>query len=202
MTDSPTIDFDRDDALDGLSSEELEAQAFGPDPNQKPDRRWALRRARRDNAPEPEKVEPAAPPVVVSKFCYACGETMGAEVRDCPACGVRQPRVPRRRGRLVRRGDRRADPSKPTATLLALVLGGVGAHRFYLGQWKSGLAMLLVCWTFLPVLVGVVDFLRYVTMTDREFADRYGDAKALPSGRPAPQVTAGGAEDPVVRVVR
>ena len=196
------IDSDLDDALDGLSSEELEAQAFGPDPAQKAERRWALRRARR--AARPEKRKAPAPPVVVSKFCYACGETMDADARDCPACGVRQPRVPRRRGRLVRRGDRRADPSKPTATLLALTLGGVGAHRLYLGQWRSGLAMLLLCWTFLPLLVGAVDFVRYVLLTDREFAERYGDATGLPASRPAPRLAApggGGDDDPVVRVV-
>ncbi|WP_349256335.1 MULTISPECIES: TM2 domain-containing protein [Rubrivirga] len=42
--------------------------------------------------------------------------------------------------------DRRADSSKPTATLLALLLGGVGAHRFYLDQWRTGLVMLF-WWT-------------------------------------------------------
>ena len=201
-----TTDLERDDDLDGLSSEELEAQAFGPDPS-RTGRRWGLRRTRRGPA-RPPRDRPTAPLVVVTKHCYACGETMDAAARDCPDCGVRQPRVPRRRGRLVRRGDRRANPSKPTATLLALVLGGVGAHRLYLGQTKTGLAMLLFFWTSIPFWIGVVDFVRYVRMTDREFAERYGGAGgavALPPPRPALAAghDAGGVgEDPAVRVVR
>ena len=200
-----TTDLERDDHLDGLSSEELEAQAFGPDPAQR-DRRWGLRRGRRAPARPPRDRTPT-PPVVVAKYCYACGQTMEATARDCPDCGVRQPRVPRRRGRLVRRGSRRGDPSKPTATLLALVLGGVGAHRLYLGQTKTGLAMLLFFWTSIPFWIGVVDFVRYVRMTDREFAERYGTAGgavALPPPRPAlaAKDEGGVGEDPVVRVVR
>ena len=199
----PTVDFERDDALDGLSSEELEAQAFGPDPNQKAERRWAVRRQRR----VPAVARAPAPPAAT--FCFACGAETGA-ARDCSECGVRQPRAARRRGRVVRRGDRRADPSKPTATLLAFALGGVGAHRFYLGQWKTGLAMLLFWWTLVPTVVGFVDFVRYVLLTDREFADRYGDpglGAALPPSRPALRAAdevgpEGGAEDPVVRVLR
>ena len=197
-----TTDLERDDALDGLSSEELEAQAFGPDPRRKPERRWALRRARR----APAVARAAAPPAAT--FCFACGARTAA-ARDCPACGARQPRAARRRGRVVRRGDRRANPSKPTATLLAFFLGGVGAHRLYLGQTKTGIAMLLLWWTLVPAVVGFVDFVRYVLLTDREFAERYGDPTpraALPPARPAqieaPAGPAGGAADPVVRVVR
>ena len=196
-----TTDLERNDDLDGLSSEELEAQAFGPDPSQR-DRRWGLRRTRRAPARE-RRARPTAPPVVVTKHCYACGAEMEAAARGCPDCGARQPRVPRRRGRLVRRGDRRANPSKPTATLLALVLGGVGAHRLYLGQWKSGLAMLLFWWTLLPALVGFVDFVRYVLLSDREFAERYGSAGGAVALPPRPALAGGGVgEDPVVRVVR
>ena len=97
-----------------------------------------------------------------------CGEEVDARAEVCPHCGVRQPEVPARAG-LARRRRKR----KGTATLLALTLGGVGAHRFYLGQWAWGLASLLLCWTMLPALLGVVDFVRLTYMSDRQFADRY-----------------------------
>ena len=88
----------------------------------------------------------------------------------CPYCGVGQPLGPFLPGGRRQRGEK----SKGGATLLALTLGWSGAHRFYLGQPKVGLAMLLFCWTMVPGLVGVVDFVRLAFMSDREFDTRYG----------------------------
>lgn len=122
----------------------------------------------------PVATPPPVPAVVVTKFCYACGAEVDARAEVCPACGVRQPEVPA----AGRRGGRKK--SKGAATLLALTLGGVGAHRFYLGQPKVGLALLLFCWTFIPVAVGFVDFIRYVFMSDRRFAALYeGESSVL-----------------------
>lgn len=44
-----------------------------------------------------------------------------------------------------------------TALVLALLLGGVGAHRFYLRQWGWGVAYILFCWTFIPVVVSLFE---------------------------------------------
>lgn len=182
-----TSDFD-DDPLDGLSSEELEERAFGPDPDRKRARRTRRSRGKRsrrtptvetDETPTaetlPVPVDPPTPstvPAAVStKFCYACGAELDARAEVCPHCGVGQPMGPFLPGG---RRSRDGEKSKGGATLLALALGGVGAHRFYLGQPKIGLAMLLFSWTFLPMLVGVVDFVRLAFMSDREFAARYG----------------------------
>lgn len=106
-------------------------------------------------------------PPPATKFCYACGAEVDARAEVCRYCGVRQPEVP------ARAGGGRGAKSKGAATLLALTLGGVGAHRFYLGQPKVGLVMLLFCWTMVPAFVGFVDFLRYVFMSDRRFATLY-----------------------------
>jgi len=46
-------------------------------------------------------------------------------------------------------------PSK--ALTLALLLGGLGAHRFYLRQWGWGITYLLFCWTLIPVVVSLVE---------------------------------------------
>ncbi|WP_412062252.1 TM2 domain-containing protein [Rubrivirga sp. IMCC45206] len=168
--------FEAHDGLDRLSSDELEEQAFGPDPTRKRTRRGGSRRWRRQPKPAPEPAAlavvaapraPASRPVV-TKYCYACGEEIEARAGVCPTCDVRQPEAP---ARLVGRGK-----DKGTATLLALLFGGVGAHRFYLGQTKWGVAMLLFCWTLIPVGIGIVDFVRYVRMSDRRFAQRYDGA--------------------------
>lgn len=52
-------------------------------------------------------------------------------------------------------GTRRKNPT--TGLLLCLFLGGLGAHRFYLGQ--TGLGILYACfvWTFVPALVALVE---------------------------------------------
>ncbi len=44
-----------------------------------------------------------------------------------------------------------------TGTLLAVFLGGFGAHRFYLGDNKIALIYLLLFWTLIPSFVGLVE---------------------------------------------
>lgn len=59
--------------------------------------------------------------------------------------------------------------SKFTAALLALFLGGLGIHRFYLGQAKLGLLYLLFCWTFIPAFIAVIDFFVLILMSETNF---------------------------------
>lgn len=47
--------------------------------------------------------------------------------------------------------------SVTTGVLLALFLGGFGAHKFWLGNPAAGVLYLLFCWTFIPSLVAVLD---------------------------------------------
>lgn len=47
--------------------------------------------------------------------------------------------------------------NKSLAIVLALFLGGVGAHKFYQGKWIQGLIYLLFAWSFVPAIVAVVD---------------------------------------------
>ena len=44
-----------------------------------------------------------------------------------------------------------------TAVLLALFLGGLGAHRFYMGQVGLGIAYVLFCWTLIPTFVAWIE---------------------------------------------
>jgi TM2 domain-containing membrane protein YozV/DNA-directed RNA polymerase subunit M/transcription elongation factor TFIIS len=44
-----------------------------------------------------------------------------------------------------------------TALILTLLLGGAGAHRFYLRQWGMGAAYILFAWTFIPICVALVE---------------------------------------------
>ncbi|HEY0084748.1 MAG TPA: TM2 domain-containing protein [Allosphingosinicella sp.] len=69
------------------------------------------------------------------------------------------------------------DRNKIVAALLAFFLGPLGIHRFYLGRTGSGIVMLVLTCTIVGLLVtgiwAFVDFIRYLIMSDREFAERY-----------------------------
>ena len=69
------------------------------------------------------------------------------------------------------------DRNRYIAALVAFLVGWLGIHRFYLGRVGSGIVMLLLSCTviglFLSVPWAFIDMVRYLVMSDREFADRY-----------------------------
>ncbi|MGA9580639.1 MAG: TM2 domain-containing protein [Allosphingosinicella sp.] len=69
------------------------------------------------------------------------------------------------------------DRNKYIAALIAFLVGPLGIHRFYLGRTGSGIAMVLLSCTVIGLLVtipwGFIDMIRYLIMSDREFATRY-----------------------------
>ncbi|MGB0906857.1 MAG: TM2 domain-containing protein [Maricaulaceae bacterium] len=73
------------------------------------------------------------------------------------------------------------DKNKVVAALLALFLGGLGIHKFYMGKSTAGVIMLL-CGTFgwlliLPALINgliaFIEFIIYLTKTDEQFHNEY-----------------------------
>lgn len=98
-------------------------------------------------------------------FCTACSKPIDKSARTCPHCGAVQP---------PRGGKRRV-----LAGSLALMLGGLGIHRFYLGQlW--GLFYLLFCWTLVPALIAIIEGV-VILLTDQErWDEKYNGG--VPSG--------------------
>jgi len=66
-----------------------------------------------------------------------------------------------------------SDRRRVTAALLAFFLGGIGAHKFYLGRSGEGLLYLLLCWTGIPAILGLIDGIGYLSTDDVTFAYRY-----------------------------
>jgi TM2 domain-containing membrane protein YozV len=46
-----------------------------------------------------------------------------------------------------------------TAILLALLLGGLGIHHFYMGNVGLGVLYMIFCWTFIPAILGLIECL-------------------------------------------
>jgi TM2 domain-containing membrane protein YozV len=59
------------------------------------------------------------------------------------------------------------------ALLLAVFLGDWGIHKFYLGQVGWGILYILFSWTFIPMVIGWIEALMYLTMSDKEFEAKY-----------------------------
>ncbi len=63
--------------------------------------------------------------------------------------------------------------SKVTAGILGILLGGLGVHKFYLGNIGMGILYVLFCWTYIPAIAGLIEGIIYLTMTDADFAQKY-----------------------------
>lgn len=63
--------------------------------------------------------------------------------------------------------------SKTTTGILALIFGGIGLHKFYLGKIWLGILYLLFCWTLIPSLIGVIEGIVYLLMPNDKFNLKY-----------------------------
>jgi TM2 domain-containing membrane protein YozV len=63
--------------------------------------------------------------------------------------------------------------------LWCALLGGVGAHRFYLGQKGFGLLYLCFCWTFVPLIASWIDLAIMAAQDDEDFAEEQRETPLL-----------------------
>ncbi len=62
---------------------------------------------------------------------------------------------------------------KTNAILIAILLGGFGIHRFYIGQHRKGWWYLGFFWTLIPMIISWFDAARFSSMNYAEFNRRY-----------------------------
>jgi TM2 domain-containing membrane protein YozV/ribosomal protein L40E len=108
---------------------------------------------------------------VDEKFCSECGAIIKLKAEICPKCGVRQMSQPLsvNLGPVASNGK-----SRIVAAVLAFFLGGLGVHKFYLGQIGMGILYLIFCWTFIPSIIAFVEFILFLAMNDEKFNQKYG----------------------------
>lgn len=72
---------------------------------------------------------------------------------------------------------------KIVAGVLAILLGGLGIHKFYLGYQKTGIIMLVVTLVTcgfggaIMGIIGIVEGIIYLTKSDEEFVATYVNGK-------------------------
>jgi TM2 domain-containing membrane protein YozV len=103
---------------------------------------------------------------VATVFCTHCGEKMSEEATACPKCAH-----PNKAASPVSYG---APKSRITAGVLALLLGGIGVHKFYLGKIGLGIVYILFCWTFVPAIIAFVEGIIYLVQDDKTFSLKQG----------------------------
>ena len=59
--------------------------------------------------------------------------------------------------------------NKGTYIALCLFLGGLGIHKFYAGKWIQGLLYVAFCWTWVPVIIALIDLLAAMFKRPNEY---------------------------------
>lgn len=63
--------------------------------------------------------------------------------------------------------------SKSVAAILAIFIGGLGIHKFYLGKILPGIIYLVLCWTCIPSIIAFIEGILFITMSESEFNRKY-----------------------------
>lgn len=59
--------------------------------------------------------------------------------------------------------------NKTEAGIVAILFGGLGLHKFYVGKYGKGMIYAVFCWTFIPTVLGIAEGVHILCLTDEEF---------------------------------
>lgn len=101
------------------------------------------------------------------KYCINCGELVHKQAELCPECGVEQPSA----------GERNSD--QIVAGILAILIGGLGVHKFYQGNMRNGVLYLCFFWTAIPALLGLIEGVLMLLADESEYEQKWADGTVL-----------------------
>lgn len=72
--------------------------------------------------------------------------------------------------------------TKTVAGILALLFGGLGVHKFYLGNWGLGIIFLLSVFIipYVSAVIGLIEAIRFFTLSESAFNEKYNYKKIQP----------------------
>ena len=109
-----------------------------------------------------------------ARKCPNCSQPVSPTATTCPNCGEKL--VPVAQGYYPGQPVYQSSvPSKDktVAGLLAILLGGLGVHHFYLGNIGMGILYLLFSWTFIPLIVGVIEGIVILSTNDAKWLQKH-----------------------------
>lgn len=123
----------------------------------------------------------------MSALCPQCGAPVQAGAAKCEYCGaaLAQPAQPAQQAQpqqvvyvqqATTANPERANwpiKNKIVAAILAIILGGLGIHKFYLGQSGKGVLYLIFCWTYIPAIIGFIEGITILCSNDENFQIKY-----------------------------
>lgn len=132
--------------------------------------------------------------VVTTVECPFCAEQIAVKAKKCRHCHETVDVAMRKAEEALRASERQngnvymnaavstpahAHPiqgqkSRVGAVVLALLLGGLGLHKFYLGRVGWGILYLVFCWTFIPSFIAFIEGVIYACTSEEKFAAKYG----------------------------
>jgi TM2 domain-containing membrane protein YozV len=104
--------------------------------------------------------------------CPECGRSVSEQAWTCPSCGY-PLRGCRDEGRSFDLYPAFPTKSRSIAILLAIFLGGLGMHKFYLNKPGMGILYLLFFWTLIPSIAGLIEAFVYLCHDDLSFQQKY-----------------------------
>lgn len=93
------------------------------------------------------------------KPCPYCKEPIQDEAIICKHCKIQLHG--NSSGTIVK--------DKGFTIVLAIFLGGIGMHKFYIGKNTQGIFYLLFCWTFIPVIISFFEVIRYLIFSEEQW---------------------------------
>jgi TM2 domain-containing membrane protein YozV len=69
---------------------------------------------------------------------------------------------------------------KSITCIFTFLLGGLGAHKFYLGSYGWGILYLILCWTYIPAVTAFIEGILFLCMDKEEFDLKYNYTPSAP----------------------
>lgn len=99
--------------------------------------------------------------------CPKCGVEVPNGSAFCPECGAAIEQSSTSVVNNPSQGN--ASKDRTTAAILAILLGDIGIHWFYVGKTVRGVIALLFCWTLIPSLIGLIKGIQWLVNDDAYF---------------------------------
>lgn len=108
--------------------------------------------------------------------CPECGQEISDKAPTCPHCGAPLAKNVYRDPVDGAFENGPSGKSRGVCAILAILLGDLGIHYFYMGKPLPGIVFLLTCWSTIPWIISIIQgVMMLCSMTQEEFERKYLD---------------------------